>query len=79
MAQVISIDIGNNRTKTPHYDFPSGYMACGHLPVKDTDILVYKGIEYTQSAEHIVNKNDKTEDEDAFILALFAIGKRIIT
>ena len=78
MAQVISIDLGNNRTKTPFYDFPSGYMACGHLPVKDTDILVYEGIEYTQSAEHIVNKNDKTEDEDAFILALFAIGKELL-
>ena len=78
MAQVISIDLGNNRTKTPFYDFPSGYMACGHLPVKDTDVLVYEGIEYTQSAEHIVNKNDKTEDEDAFFLALFAIGKELL-
>jgi plasmid segregation protein ParM len=72
------IDHGNNRIKTLTRSFTSGCMESGHLPAMGGDVLIYQGKEYTLSGKRMAQKNDKTEDDNFFILTLFAIGKELL-
>lgn len=78
MNIVISIDHGNNRVKTLSHSFVSGYVESSHLPAMGEDVLVYQGKDYTLSNKRMSQKNDKTEDDNFFILTLFAIGKELL-
>ena len=44
-----------------------------------SDIITYKGKDYTLVDKRMSQKNDKTKDESYFILTLFAIGKELVT
>ena len=78
MKIVLAIDHGNNRIKTLTRSFTSGCVESGHLPAMGGDVLVYQGKEYTLSGKRMAQKNDKTEDDNFFILTLFAIGKELL-
>ena len=78
MRKVIAIDHGNRMIKTPNTAFSAGFMESGHLPTMRGDVLVYSGKEYTLTEKRVNQKNDKTRNEDYFILTLFAIGKELL-
>jgi plasmid segregation protein ParM len=75
---VIALDHGNNRIKTLTRSFTSGCIESNHLPTMGGDVLVYQGQEYALSDKRMAQKNDKTEDDNFFILTLFAIGKELL-
>jgi len=77
MSRLVSVDTGNGMIKTVNTAFTSGYMEGAHAI--DGDVLSYKGKEYALSNTRVVQKNDKTENEDYFILTLFAIGKELMS
>jgi len=78
-ARLIAIDHGNANIKTKNHVFPAGYAECGHLPnLGDQDILMFEGKEYVLSTNRITRRNDKTQDQDHFILSLFAIGRELM-
>ena len=76
--KVIAVDHGNRNIKTPNRVFPSGYKESSHLPNMGADVLTYKGKEYTLVDQRMAQKNDKTSDEDYFILTLFAVGGELL-
>jgi plasmid segregation protein ParM len=78
LKTVISIDHGNNRIKTTSCSFVSGCAESGHLPAIGGSVISYKGKEYTLSDKRLAQKNDKTGDEDFFILTLFAIARELL-
>jgi len=78
MKIVLAIDHGNSRIKTLTCSFTSGCVESGHLPAMGGDVLLYQGKEYTLSGKRMAQKNDKTEDDNFFILTLFAIGKELL-
>lgn len=80
MKKIIAVDHGNRMVKTVNHAFASGFMESGHLPHNDNDdILLYDGKEYIISDKRLPQQNDKTKDENFFILTLFAIGKDILS
>ena len=72
--KVIAVDHGNRNIKTPGRVFASAYRESGYLPSIGADVLTYGGKEYTLVDQRMAQKNDKTCDDDYFILTLFAIG-----
>ena len=79
MKTVISIDHGNRQIKTSTgHAFTSGYVESGHLLTMDSDVLQFNKKEYALSDKCIIQKNDKSVDDDYFILTLFAIGKELM-
>ena len=76
--KVIAIDHGNRNVKTEGRTFPSSYKEIGHLKSMGGDVLIYKGKEYALVDQRMAQKDDKTKDEDYFILTLFALGGELI-
>lgn len=74
---IIGIDNGNALTKTLHTQFVSGVVAHDTNPYVSSEILEYKGKFYTIASKRSVYKEDKTVDEECFILTLFAIAKEV--
>lgn len=77
MSLIFGIDHGNGNIKTPHCEFPCGLIKQETKPAAayGQDILKYKNMYYSLSDSRFPYKEDKTEDEDYFILTLFAIIK----
>ena len=76
-TRLFPIDHGNKNIKTLNNVFTAGFRLCDHLPVIGSDTLKYNDNEYVLVDERFPQKDDKTVDDDYFILTLFAIGKEI--
>ena len=74
----IAVDHGNRNIKTSRRIIPSGYRESSHLPIMGVDVLTYGGKEYTLVDQRMAQKNDKTSDDDYFILTLFAVGGELL-
>lgn len=76
-ALIFGIDHGNGNIKTEHCVFPCGLVKSATKPARflDEDILEYNGSYYMLSETRLPFKQDKSTDEDYFILTLFAICK----
>ena len=77
-SKIIAIDHGNRNTKTPRHVFPSSYRETSHLPAIGADVLIYAGKEYTLVDQRMPLNPDKTQEETAFVLSLFSVGKEIV-
>jgi len=75
--QIVPIDHGNRNIKTLNHTFAASIKEVGHLPEMGADTLLYKGKEYALVDKRMAQKTDKTQDEDYFILTLFAISKEL--
>ena len=76
--QVVATDIGNRRVKTPLFDFDTGLVKHGpHRPPIMVDTLFYDGSYYSITERRLAVRTDKTEDDDVYILTLFAIAKEL--
>ena len=78
MSFRIGIDIGNFDTKTQHTNTPSGYVQYSVKPALAKEYLKYKGNYYAPTVNRFEYVKDKTENERALILSLFAIAKEIM-
>lgn len=76
---IIGVDTGNRCIKTVNHAFVAGIIEHVLKPPMSSEVLEYNGKYYTLTSERISYLEDKTESEDYFILALFAISKEIIT
>ena len=81
MDYVIGIDHGNGNMKTENIVFPCGYKMQEAKPAElyAKDVIEYQGKFYSLSPERFSYQKDKTTNERAFILTLFAAAKEIIT
>lgn len=80
MTYVIGIDHGNGNMKTENVVFPCGFAEQDIKPdaLYAKDILEYKGKYYTLSRQRISYQTDKTTNDNAFILTLFAVAKEMV-
>lgn len=76
---IIGVDNGNANTKTQNHNFVSGVTKHDVRPPMATDLIQYEGFFYTLTDKRSVYKRDKTIDENAYILTLFAMAKEIVT
>lgn len=74
---LIAIDHGNSSIKTPDFVFTSALERYPSRPPLAGDYLEYDGYVWALSEERIPYKMDKTENENFFILSLFAIAKHL--
>ena len=79
LKKIVSIDHGNKNIKTLNHVFTAGFMECGHLPSIGGDILVFGDKEYALVDQRFPQKKDKSNDEEYFVLTLYAIGKELET
>lgn len=80
MNYVIGIDHGNGNMKTEHMVFPCGFDTQDIKPdaLYSKDVIEYKSKYYTLNNKRFSFQTDKTTNENAFILTLFAIAKELI-
>lgn len=80
MDYVIGIDHGNGNMKTENTLFPCGYKMQETKPEElfAKDVIEYQGKFYSLSKDRLSYQKDKTTNERAFILTLFAVAKEII-
>lgn len=78
--EIIGIDHGNGNIKTSNVVFPCGFHYQDTEPnsVFSKDILAYNNGFYSLVNNRFSYQTDKTTDENAFILTLFAIAKELI-
>lgn len=78
--KIIGVDTGNRCIKTSHAaPFDAGLVYHGTTPpAVSVDTLFYKGRYYSLSATRGAYRQDKTTDEQYFILTLFAIAREIL-
>lgn len=77
MAINLGIDHGNKNIKTSAGDiFPAGYKKHREKPI-GKDVLEFGGAYYTLTSNRIPFTWDKTQNEDFFILTLFAITRHL--
>lgn len=74
---LISIDHGNSRIKTIHYNFVSGFNKSTVQPPATKDWIYYDGMYYSLTDNRLKYRMDKTQNEDYFILTLFAVAKEL--
>jgi len=77
MKRTIAIDHGNALMKSQTHVFPSSFMESKYLPNIGGDVLTYQGKTYTLVDQALPVLNDKTENDNYFILSLIAIGKKL--
>ena len=75
---IISIDHGNKQMKTPHHVFVSGLQRSDVRPALCDEYMLYKDQYYTLSQDRLAYRRDKSQDEDYFILTLFALAREIL-
>ena len=76
---IIGVDTGNRCIKTVNHSFVAGLVEHVLKPAMSTEVLEYHGKYYTLTNERISYLEDKTENDDYFILTLFAVIKEIQT
>ena len=76
-AQIFGIDHGNGNIKGSTVNIPFGLVRYATKPGRfmNEDILEYQGNYYTLSDRRMPFKEDKTTDDDYFILTLFVLMK----
>lgn len=74
---LIAIDHGNSAIKTPDFVFTSALERYPSRPPLAGDYLEYDGAVWALSEDRIPYKMDKTENENFFVLTLFAIAKHL--
>lgn len=74
---IVGVDGGNYNTKTQTACFTSGYTELAGKELRFEDMLEYKGRHFALSGSRIPVRDDKTTNEDFFLLTLFAIGKEL--
>lgn len=74
---IIAIDHGNRSIKTVHTDFVSGLAKFSVEPPLARDQIWYNGMYYALTNERVEYRRDKTEDDDFYMLTLFAIAKEV--
>jgi len=77
MLKTIAVDHGNYKIKTDHHIFTSGLSISNNKPGFGETIEL-DGVYYSLSESRIRNKWNKTEDDQYFILSLFAIAKELL-
>lgn len=76
---IIGVDTGNRCIKTVNHVFIAGLVEYMLKPPISSEILEYNGKYYTLTNKRISYLENKTENEDYFILTLFGISKEILT
>ncbi len=75
----IGIDVGNYDTKAAHVSVPSGFSSYKSVPYgNDDNYLVYNGTYYISGYNRFKYVENKTTNENCFILTLMAISKELI-
>lgn len=74
----VGIDIGNYDTKTQNTTTPSGYVEYAVKPQLTKEYLKYKDKYYAPTINRFEYVKDKTQNDQALILALFGIAKEIL-
>lgn len=74
---IIGVDTGNRCIKTKNFNFTSGLVKHTTRPAMTDDYVKYKGCFYTLTDDRLPYMEDKSENEDFFILTLFAIAKEL--
>lgn len=74
----IGVDHGNRQIKTKNCTFVSGLTVSDLMPPATKDVLFYNNKYYTLSHKRIPYARNKTENDDFFILTLFAIAEELI-
>ncbi len=74
---IIGVDTGNRCVKTVNHTFVAGIKKHIMKPAISKEVIRYKNAYYTLTSERITQRDDKTENEDYFILSLFAIVKEL--
>ena len=74
----LGIDVGNYDTKSQHTTTPSGYDGpTPEKPLLAEEYLCYNGQYYVSTTTRFAYEKDKTRNERALILTLFAIANEI--
>lgn len=74
---IISVDTGNKMIKTETLEFNAGIEVLDQIPGEQEEVIFYDGQYYRTSSRRLSYMEDKTEDEQYFILTLFAIVKEL--
>ena len=72
------IDVGNFDTKSPNTVTPSGFVSYKNPPYNSKECLFIDETYYEQSENRFPYIEDKTVNDNMYILTLFAISKEII-
>lgn len=75
----LGLDIGNYDIKTVNTSTPSGFNTYATKPYGVSEYLFYNGKYYIPSVERFAYVQDKTKNENAFIMSLFGISKELIS
>lgn len=80
MVEIIGIDNGNGNIKTRNTVFPCAFKVQDIKPstIFTKDMIEYNGKYYSLTQNRFSYQTDKTTDDNAFILTLFAIAKEIV-
>lgn len=73
----IGVDHGYAAMKTAHCSFPSGLAEYEHEPYTQKNVLRYDGKYYVVGSGRQPLQQDKTVDENYYLLTLAAIAKEI--
>ena len=73
----IGVDHGYAAMKTAHCSFPSGLAEYEHEPYTQKNVLCYDGKYYVVGSGRQPLQQDKTVDENYYLLTLAAIAKEI--
>ena len=73
----IGVDHGYAAMKTAHCSFPSGLAEYEHEPYTQKNVLCYDGKYYVVGSGRQPLQQDKTVDENYYLLTLAAIAKEL--
>lgn len=74
----LGLDIGNYDVKTVNTSTPSGFNVFTTKPYGVSEYLLYEGKYYIPSMDRFAYVQDKTKNENAFVMSLFGISKELI-
>lgn len=76
---IVSVDTGNKNIKTPHTEpFNAGLINHGHTqPPLKAETICYNGKYYSLTESRLPVAHDKTNNDNYYILTLFAIAKEL--
>lgn len=79
MSLIIGVDTGNRCIKTANHVFVSGVKKSNVEMPFQQGVLKFNDNYYMLSQERVIYLQDKTESEEYFVLALYAIAKELET
>lgn len=74
---IIGVDNGNENTKTANFVFTTGIEKFDKKPPLGNDVMKFNGRYFALVNSRSTYEQDKTVNEDTFILTLFAIAKEL--